>query len=115
MMMNEGKIVCLPDRNDEGAYPQSFHNDMSDDDSDGDIRTVKTNTSLTQDFPDDLLLFHEVTLVTTNESDEDYADDEHEGFGFFPKGYQNQSVDSRIRRVTIGTIVLFENMNKKIL
>jgi hypothetical protein len=92
MMMNKGKIVCLPDRNDEGAYPQSFHNHMSDDDSDGDIRTVKTNTSLTQDFPDDLMLFHEMTLVTTNESDEDYADDEHEGFGYFPKGYQNQSV-----------------------
>ena len=50
---HDGRVFRLPDEDSESdhrrtsSYPQFFQNDLNDDDSDGDIRTVKTNTSLT--------------------------------------------------------------------
>ena len=61
---NDGRIFRLPDEPESNEhhhhrhhhhstststsqYPQFFHNEQDDDDSDGDIRTVRTNTSLT--------------------------------------------------------------------
>ena len=67
--MNHGAVFRLPDQlEDVSVYPQSFHNDFNDEDSDSDIRTVKTNTSLIHGFPD-------AALMTTNISDEEDDDD----------------------------------------
>jgi Mycoplasma protein of unknown function, DUF285 len=96
--MNDGTAFRLTDLRDSIPYPQSFHNDFhEDDDSDSDIRTVKTNTSPTHGFPgDDLLLFPEVAMVTTNVSDEEDADDEQEAVLRF---YKNRSVRNKNPRM----------------
>jgi surface protein len=90
-MSNNGLTFRLPDEEVSDhrptSYPQFFNNDVNDNDSDGDIHTVKTNTSLTLhsiedpngSFPESSFDIPITThVIQEDDDDECVADDERE-------------------------------------